>query len=65
MHQVLLDVADHQLHFEIVGIRLGDFIQPEKDRLQVLQHSHPVDLLVQILQLVQRIQVLAHDAILH
>jgi len=62
---VLLDVADHQLYFEIVGIRLSDFIQPEKDRLQVFQHGHPVDLLVQILQLVQRIQVLAHDAILH
>jgi hypothetical protein len=62
---VLLDVADHQLYFEIVGIRLGDFVQPEKDRLQILQHGHPVDLLVQILQLIQRIQVLAHDAILH
>jgi hypothetical protein len=62
---VLLDVADHQLYFEIVGIRLRDFIQPEEDRLQVLQHGHPVDLLVQILQFVQRIQVLAHDVILH
>jgi hypothetical protein len=62
---VLLDVTDHQLHFEIVGICLGDFVQPEKDRLQVLQQGHPVDLLVQILQFVQRIQVLAHDAILH
>jgi hypothetical protein len=62
---VLLDIADHQLDFEIAIIRLRDFIQPEKDRLQVLQHGHPVDLLVQILQLVQRIQVLAHDVILH
>jgi hypothetical protein len=43
---VLLDIARHQLHFEIMGIRLRDFIQPEKNRFETLQRSHAVDLLV-------------------
>jgi hypothetical protein len=46
---MLLDVAHHKLDFEIVRVRSCDFIQPEEDRLQVLQLSHPFDLLVQTL----------------
>lgn len=46
---MLFDVADHKLHFEIVRILSCDIVQPEEDRLQVLQLSHQFDLLVQIL----------------
>jgi hypothetical protein len=63
---VLLDVAHGQLNFEVVGVFLGDFVQPEKDRLQPRQILDPIDLLIQALEFVERIQVLcAHDAILH
>ena len=41
---MLLDIADHQLHFEIVGVLLGDFVQPVKNRLQPRQFSHMLDL---------------------
>ena len=63
---MLLDVAHHQLDLEIVRVLLGDFVQPEKDRLQTRQLRDLVDLLVQALQLSERIQVLrVHDVILH
>jgi hypothetical protein len=46
---VLLDIADHQLYFEIVRVLPRDIVQPEENRLQILQLSHQLDLLVQIL----------------
>ena len=52
---MLLDVADHQLHFEIVRILLGDFVEPVIDRLQSIQASYQADLLVQSLQFFKRI----------
>jgi hypothetical protein len=63
---VLLDIADHQLHFEIAGVLLGDFVQAIEDRLQGRQIGYQVDLTVQVFQFFKRIQVLgAHDVILH
>ena len=52
IHQVLLDIADDQLHFEIVGMLPGDIVQPVKDRLQIFQIGDPLDLLVQTFQLI-------------
>ncbi len=46
---MLLDVADHQLHFEIVGVLLCDLVEPVIDWLQALQAGHKADLLVQTL----------------
>lgn len=46
---MLLDVAHHQLHFEIVRMLPGDVVQPEEDRLQVLQLGHAFDLLIETL----------------
>jgi len=36
IHQVLLNVPDHQLHLEVSRILFGDLVQPVKDRLQTL-----------------------------
>jgi hypothetical protein len=55
---VLLDIAHYQLHFEIVGVLLGDFVEPVIDWLQSLQAGHEADLLVQTLQFFKRIQIL-------
>ncbi len=55
---MLLDVADHQLHFEIVGVLLGDLVKPVIDWLQALQTGHKAYLLVQTLQFFKRIQIL-------
>jgi hypothetical protein len=44
---VLLDVADYQLDFKIVGALLGNLVQPVKNRFQLGQFGHTVDLLVQ------------------
>jgi hypothetical protein len=63
---VLLDVADHELNFEVVGIRLCDLVQPKENWLETRQARYLIDLLVQTFQLIQRIQVLsAHDVIVH
>jgi hypothetical protein len=59
---VPLDVAGHQLHFEIVAVLLGELVDARKNRLQRIQVGHLFDLLIQTLQLIQRILVLgAHD----
>jgi hypothetical protein len=63
---MLLDVPHLQLHLKIVRILPRDFLQPEEDRLQSREVGDLFDLLVQRLQLVERIHVLwAHDVILH
>jgi hypothetical protein len=46
---MLLDVADYELHFEIVGVLLSDLVEPVIDWLQALQTGHKADLLVQTL----------------
>jgi hypothetical protein len=59
---MLLDVADYQLYFEIVGMLLGDFIESEKNRLETCQLRDFFDLLVQSLQFIEGIQVFrVHD----
>ena len=55
---MLLDVADHQLHFEIVGVLLRDLVEPVIDWLQALQAGHKAHLLVKTLQFFKRIQIL-------
>jgi hypothetical protein len=55
---MLLDIAHYQLHFEIVGVLLGDFVEPVIDWLQSLQAGHKAHLLVQTLQFFKRIQIL-------
>jgi hypothetical protein len=55
---MLLNIADDQLHFEIVGVLLCDFVEPVIDWLQSLQAGHEADLLVQTLQFFKRIQIL-------
>ena len=58
---MLFDVADHELHFEIVGVLLRDFVEPVVNRLQTLEAGHKVDLLIEALQFFKRIQiVIAH-----
>ena len=49
IYQVLLDVADGQLHVEIVDVGFGDLLQPEKDGFQPAQFLYGFDLLVQAL----------------
>jgi hypothetical protein len=49
---VLFDIPDHKLHFEIVGMLLGDLVQPVKNRLQTRQIGDIFDLPVQIFQLI-------------
>jgi hypothetical protein len=49
MHQVLLDIADHQLHFKIVLVLLRDLIQTREDGLEIGQVIHRFDLLIQLL----------------
>ncbi len=55
---MLLDIAYRQLHVEIVDVRLGDLLQPEKDRFEPAQFLHALDLLVQALQFIKRFQFL-------
>jgi hypothetical protein len=55
---MLLDVANHQLHLEIVRVLLGDLVQPVIDWLQSLQAGHQAHLLVKTLQFFKRIQIL-------
>jgi len=63
---MLLDIADHQLHFEVAGIFLSDLVQAVEDRLQGRQIGYQVNLPVQVFQFLKWIQVLgAHDVILH
>jgi hypothetical protein len=50
--QVLLDIPRHQLHFEIGGVGLGDFLQPVKNRFEPGQIGDLIDLCVQALELV-------------
>jgi hypothetical protein len=47
---VLLYVVRNQLHFEVAGILLCDFLEPPKKRLQACQRVDLIDLLVQALQ---------------
>jgi hypothetical protein len=53
---MLLDIAHRQLHIEIVDVRFGDLLQPEKDRLEPTQFVDALDLLVQALQFIKRFQ---------
>jgi hypothetical protein len=58
---VLLDIAHHKLYFEIVVILFGDLVQPVKNGPQIGQVGDQLDLLIQALQFIERIQVFAHD----
>jgi hypothetical protein len=49
---MLLDIAGNQLHLEIVGILLGNFVDTRKDRLQIVQVGNAFHLLIQAVQLV-------------
>jgi hypothetical protein len=52
IHQVLFNIPDHKLHFEIVGMLLGDLVQPVKNRFQARQIGDKFDLPIQIFQLI-------------
>jgi hypothetical protein len=66
MDQVLLDIAGHQLDFEIIGVCLGDFFKAEEDWLEPGQVACLLDLGVQTLKFIEWIQVLrAHPCIVH
>jgi hypothetical protein len=45
IYQVLLDIADRELHFEIVLVGFGDLVQPEKNRFKPGQVGDLIDLL--------------------
>lgn len=63
---MLLDIADGELHVEVIDVGLRDFFQSEKDGLKPGQFAYTFDLLVQAPQLVERFQVVkSHDVILH
>ena len=55
---MLLNIADYQLHFEIVGVMSCDLVEPVINWLKALQTGHEADLLVQTLQFFKRIQIL-------
>ena len=64
-HDALLDFGYSQLDFEVARMLFGQFVQTEEDWFQARQFSDLTDLLVQDLQLVERILVFrSHDAIL-
>jgi hypothetical protein len=52
IHQMLFDVARDELHFEVVRGLSGDLVHAREYRLQTIQIRHPLDLLIQSLQLI-------------
>jgi len=46
---VLLNIADDQLNFEVVGVLPGDLVQPVENRFEPRQVTHSADLLIQTL----------------
>jgi hypothetical protein len=62
-HQALLDFGSCELYVEIGRESLDDFVQPEIDRLQCGKLGGRLDLLVEPLELLVRIDVLQTHAV--
>ena len=56
--QVLLDIAHRQLHVEIAGMLPRNLIQSVEDRFERFQVGNQIDLPVQVLHFIERIQIL-------
>ena len=58
VNQMLFDIADHQLHFKIVGMRFRQLFKPVEYRFESGQVDDLFDLRVQALEFVNRIHVI-------